>query len=168
MVLNSSGTTGPILLNSRFYRYFMWLNLGKAALMVVSNLMLIPKLGIVGAALGTFITSLVGEVYSAGLIWRRLKLQPISKQWAMALGLVGGLTAFNALLPAPDARVWLVLGGKVLFTLLLFVAFVVWGRISPDLIGIFNQWLGIIGIRLPGEEASKPGPAGKTKDQTHA
>ena len=82
----ANGVNGYIIINSRFYRYDLYTNILLLILTIITNLLLIPVFGIVGAALATAISILIYNFIKFVIVWIKLDMQPF--QWNAAAILV--------------------------------------------------------------------------------
>lgn len=99
----------PIVHSSRFYHWNIYYTLLLILVSFVANLYLIPKLGTVGAALATLLTSTLGYSLQQGLLYRTLGIHPLSARLLWALLVATTLWGVNALLPNLG-NTWLDLG----------------------------------------------------------
>jgi O-antigen/teichoic acid export membrane protein len=83
-VLN--GYNGMILIYSPIYRYTLYFKLITVALTVVTNIVLIPWLGVSGAALATALTILVTNALSQWLVYRQFRIHSFSKGMITIIG----------------------------------------------------------------------------------
>ncbi len=89
----------PIINCSKHYHWSLYYTLFLCVIAFFSNLYLIPVLGSMGAGLSTLITALVGYGFLQILLFRQLRIQPISKRMLLLLPLVPLLLLGNELLP---------------------------------------------------------------------
>jgi O-antigen/teichoic acid export membrane protein len=92
----STGLNTTLISVSKYYRYNTLFMALLAGLTILTNLLLIPILGLTGAALATCLSITLYNILKFRLIWVKLKIQPyrISFLWGMmcfALALVVGL-----------------------------------------------------------------------------
>lgn len=85
----SMGINSELLQNSRYYRWNIYLTPILAVLAVGTNLLFIPEMGIVGAALATFITIAMFNIVRYTIVVRKLKISPFKRSnlyvWIFAL-----------------------------------------------------------------------------------
>ncbi len=89
----------PIINCSQYYRWSLYYTLWLCVIAFFSNLYLIPLWGSLGAGVSTFITALIGYGFLQTLLYRKLGIQPISKQLLLLLPLIPLLLLGNELLP---------------------------------------------------------------------
>jgi O-antigen/teichoic acid export membrane protein len=83
-----TGINSYILSYSRYYRYSLGLMVLLGIFTVVSNLLLIPKLGITGAAIGALISFSLYNFIVVGVVWKKLNLQPFQKSNLIGVGIL--------------------------------------------------------------------------------
>lgn len=76
----SLGITNSILLNSEVYKHVMYLSIFSLVLAYLLNLYFIPKHGITGAAVATFIVYLCYNLTKVWLTWKYFNLQPFQNK----------------------------------------------------------------------------------------
>jgi O-antigen/teichoic acid export membrane protein len=103
---SSTGVNGIIINFSEYYRWTTYFILGLAILAVGTNYLLIPRFGIGGAAMATFISISLYEALKWGFVWSRLGMQPFYRRHLKALGVAVALMAIHWMLPALE-DVWL-------------------------------------------------------------
>lgn len=86
-----TGTSNAVLLNASYYRIVLYLGIALVTLMIIFNIIFIPKWGIVGAAIATFIAFLLYNLLKIYFVYRNNQLQPFSYE-------VGKITLFLLLL----------------------------------------------------------------------
>ncbi len=80
-----TGVNGVIVAVSKIYRYTAFIGIGLVVLTIGTNLWLIPRFGIVGAALATAIAMLVYNTIRIILVWVKLGMQPFSWKTAVSV-----------------------------------------------------------------------------------
>lgn len=78
------GVNNEILLQSRYYAFALWSNLLLALLVVLSNIWLIPRMGLVGAALATFLSVFVYNFLRTIFLWLKLGLHPFGLRFGLS------------------------------------------------------------------------------------
>lgn len=74
--IGPAGTTLTVMGKTRF---LMWLNLACAGMNVILNILLIPPLGIVGAAIASIAALILGKIIASVRVYSLAKVQPLSK-----------------------------------------------------------------------------------------
>lgn len=96
------GTNGEIIVMSKYYRFNVLAVSFLAVLTIVLNLILIPKYGIEGAAVASFISMLIFNILKFGFVWSKFKIQPFTLSTTKFI-LIAGLTlVINYALPKLD------------------------------------------------------------------
>lgn len=72
----ATGVNGTIILNSRHYRFDLYTNILLVFLTVFTNLLLIPPLGITGAAIATALSIFIYNVMKFIFVWIKFNMQP--------------------------------------------------------------------------------------------
>jgi len=72
----ATGVNGNIIMNSRFYRYDLYTNILLLILTIVTNLLLIPVYGILGAAIATAISIFIYNFIKFIIVWIKFDMQP--------------------------------------------------------------------------------------------
>ncbi|MFJ1331051.1 lipopolysaccharide biosynthesis protein [Capnocytophaga canimorsus] len=74
-----TGVNNALLFNSAYYRYILLLGILLLITTVLLNIWLIPKYGINGSAVATFIAFIVYNTLKISLVYAKFRLQPFSK-----------------------------------------------------------------------------------------
>lgn len=137
------GLTAEIISFSPKYRYNLYLLLMLAVLAVVTNYLLIPKYGITGAGLATFISYLLYNLLSYWLMWRDYRITPFGVATAKAFGLL--ISAFLVVhFVEADFHILLVSTLKVSIALAMLVGGIIFFRLSPDILNFLKQFKDLI------------------------
>ncbi len=136
----SAGLNGVILLTSSKYRYDLWFTLSLVAFALLSNLALIPVLGIQGAALASMATLILFNLTRILFIRHHYRLQPFSSRQAWVLPIMAAVMGLSQGVPRMvhvfvDIPVRSLLALGLLLTPLYFL------EISPDLNKMGRQYL---------------------------
>lgn len=89
-----SGVAVYILSTSKYYRCHMWLMVLLIALVIVTNVIFIPLLGLSGAAIASFLSTLIYIVATCSFIYYKFKIQPIRIKHVSVV--VAGVLAYFA------------------------------------------------------------------------
>ena len=103
-----TGLNGIIVGTSPRYRYDLLFNVGLAGLIIGLNYLLIPRLGLTGAALSNALALAGINLARTWFVWRSFGWQPFDRRIAYILALAGAAAAVAWALPAP-ANIWLAL-----------------------------------------------------------
>lgn len=127
----ATGINEQVLSVSKHYRYSFLLSLFLAVVLFVLGYVLIPRLGVYGAA---WASTVALGIYNCGkwaVVWRKTGLQPFSAATARLL-LAAGLALVPALL-IPEIPVWILdVGARTLVAAALYLLLLLWLRPSPD------------------------------------
>jgi O-antigen/teichoic acid export membrane protein len=100
------GVSPHIIVNSKYYRYLSYFLLIFAVLIVVSNILLIPIYGIIGAAIATLISKFIYNCIKFIFLYRKFRLQPFT--WKIVLLYLIGITVYSISLLIPVMSNYLV------------------------------------------------------------
>jgi O-antigen/teichoic acid export membrane protein len=103
-----TGVNGIIVVTSPRYRYDLLFNVGLALAIIGLNTLLIPRLGLTGAALSNALALAGINLLRTWFVWRSFGWQPFDRRIGYILGLAGGAALVAWALPAP-ANAWLTL-----------------------------------------------------------
>jgi len=103
-----TGVNGLIVVTSPRYRYDLLFNVGLAVLIIGLNALLIPRLGLTGAALSNALALASINLVRTWFVWRSYGWQPFDRRIVYILGLAGGAAFVAWVLPMP-ANSWLAL-----------------------------------------------------------
>jgi O-antigen/teichoic acid export membrane protein len=113
-----TGVNGIIVVTSPRYRYDLLFNLGLSLLIIGLNALLIPRLGLLGAAISNAAALASINLARTWFVWRSFGWQPFDRRILYILALASGAAAVAWALPSL-ANIWLtlVLRGGVLTAL---------------------------------------------------
>jgi O-antigen/teichoic acid export membrane protein len=103
-----TGVNGIIVVTSPRYRYDLLFNVGLSVLIIGLNALLIPWLGLTGAAISNALALASINLARTWFVWRSFGWQPFDKYIFYILALAGGAAFVAWSLPAP-ANIWLAL-----------------------------------------------------------
>lgn len=132
----SAGVNGIILNTSGFYRWQTYLLLIMVVTIVLFNLLLIPAMGITGAALATLIARIIFNLSKFLFIYIKWKMQPFNYKFLWVLFAGGIACAAGYFMPAMDNYILDVIIRSALTTIV-YVGMILWLRPSDD----FNYWI---------------------------
>lgn len=91
----ATGVNTEIILNSPYYKFNFLLTIFSGLLVIGSNYLLIPKYGMMGAAISTLISFVLFNFIKFVFLKLKVKIQPFSKSTALVLilGIITGLIA---------------------------------------------------------------------------
>ncbi len=137
----ATGANSIILLNSPWYRFDLGLNVILVVLTIATNLLLIPVLGIDGAAWASFITIAVYNIIKLLYIKHKLGIQPFTSAFVKVL--VAGALAYgvSAIMPVLPSVILDLLVRSAVITAV-YGAIILFWRVSDD---VDTLWKSIVG-----------------------
>lgn len=75
---NLIGNNNAILFNSDYYRVALILGIALAIITIVFNMIFIPKMGIDGAAIATFLAIVIYNIAKLGFVYSKFKMSPFT------------------------------------------------------------------------------------------
>jgi len=132
----SSGVLNQIIFNSDYYRYSTYFIIGFAILIVITNIIFIPKYGITGAAFATLISKFIYVYTRIIFVKIKLHLNPFLLKTIIPLVLSIVLYALQSLIPPFENYIMdiLIRSGFVAF---LYGFFIYIFNVSDDI----NNWI---------------------------
>lgn len=113
-----TGVNGIIVVTSPRYRYDLLFNVGLSALIIGLNALLIPRLGLTGAALSNALALVSINLLRTWFVWRSFGWQPFDRRVFYILALAGGAGLVAWVIPTPvNSWLTLLLRGGVLTAL---------------------------------------------------
>jgi len=89
LIDGATGMNGGIIATSSHYRYNTYFMAFLLVVSVGANLWLIPKMGIIGAAWATCLTTFLYNILKFVFLWHKMKLQPYDLGFLRAVALAG-------------------------------------------------------------------------------
>jgi O-antigen/teichoic acid export membrane protein len=135
------GNNNAILYNSDHYQAILWFGVLLAILTIILNWVLIPVIGITGAALATFIALFVYNLLKLVFVSSRLGLQPFSRDTfkVVILLVLVALLFFSIRFPFhPILNITL----KSVLITTVYLGFIYRFRISEDVFALLSRYLG--------------------------
>jgi len=126
------GVSPHIIVNSKYYKYLSYFLFGFAVFLIITNLLLIPVLGIVGAAIASLISKFIFNLVKFVFLYKKFKLQPFSIKFIYLI--IIGLSTYwiSTLLPPFTNYIIDILVRGALITILFSIP-VYYFRISEDI-----------------------------------
>ncbi|MBK7410861.1 MAG: polysaccharide biosynthesis C-terminal domain-containing protein [Saprospirales bacterium] len=139
-----TGVNSLIIQHSRYFRFNFYSVLLLAVINILNNLWLIPKYGMLGAAIATFISVVLFNL--AKFLFLRIKLGMNPFTLGTLAILLTGLLAIGLgyLVPIPATNPWLALVGLIVRSAVItgvYLGIILYFRISPDLNGLVNRFI---------------------------
>jgi O-antigen/teichoic acid export membrane protein len=85
VILMVAGLNGIILQSSRYYMYHSLFVFVLLIVVVLTNMLFIPKMGITGAALASLIATTAYSILRMGFIWAKFRMQPFNLRYLVVL-----------------------------------------------------------------------------------
>ena len=82
------GNNAAIILNTKYYRWFLFFGIGLVTLMICLYVILIPIYGIVGAALATLISIIIYNTIKVLFVFWKLNLTPFTIKTVYSFGII--------------------------------------------------------------------------------
>lgn len=144
------GLNSEILFSTKHYRWIVYFTIVMTTLVIALNLILLPKIGIDGAAIATTVSLIVFNILKTSFIYSKYKFHNFSKAY-IPLIIIGVITIFissfvpfiewpwlNELMGIKRADVIVNMIIKSAAVLVLFVPAILALKISPDFNDFFN------------------------------
>ena len=126
------GVNPQIIVNSKYYKYLSYFLTGFAVLLVITNLLLIPKYGIVGAAIASLISKFIYNFVKFIFLYQKFRFQPFSYRHVILIVIALASYWISTLIPAfSNYIVDIIIRSSIIFTL--FVVPVYFFKISDDI-----------------------------------
>lgn len=134
------GNNNSILFNSRYYKTVLGFGVGLAVLTILLNYWLIPKMGLRGAALASFVSIFIFNLVKLGFVKQKFQIQPFGRATLKVLVLLAAVWALFHFLPfgfGPLVNIPL----KSFLVLVLVVGVVYRFDLSRDISELLDRWL---------------------------
>ncbi|MEG3658806.1 polysaccharide biosynthesis C-terminal domain-containing protein [Arenibacter palladensis] len=140
------GNNNAIMYNSDFYRALLLMGVALAILTILLNLWLIPKYGLDGAAIASFIAFFIYNSIKLGFVKLKFGIQPITKETFKVVFLILALSAIFYFVSFPFHPV-LNIGLKSILIVLCYIFVLYRFKISADVSGAISFYLGKLGFK---------------------
>ncbi|MEM7654772.1 MAG: lipopolysaccharide biosynthesis protein [Bacteroidota bacterium] len=140
MVQITAGLQRSIIVNSRYYRFDLFANLGLLTVVVLSNYLLIPLFQVPGAAIATAGSLSLYSLIGVGHVYYRFRIHPFSWRSLGTVLLCAAVMILGQFLPELG-NPWLnILGHSVIVTVV-FLPLAIRFRLAPELNTVLEkQW----------------------------
>ena len=118
----ATGLNASILFNSEKYRYGAIFLISLAVLVFALQMVLIPRLGIEGAAIATSLSALVYNSMLTITVWKFYRLQPFDRKNLLIAVLIVGCFLFNYILPQLENRYFDIILHSLVISSIYFLA----------------------------------------------
>lgn len=140
------GNNNAIMYNSDFYRALLLMGFALAILTILLNLWLIPKYGLDGAAIASFMAFFIYNSIKLGFVKWKFGIQPITKETFKVIFLLLALSTVFYFVSFPFHPV-LNIALKSFLILLCYILVLYRFKISSDVSGAISFYLGKLGGR---------------------
>jgi O-antigen/teichoic acid export membrane protein len=126
------GINPQIIINSKYYRYISYFLFIFAVLLIITNLLLIPVYGIVGAAIASLISKFIYNLIKFFFLYKKFGFQPFDYRYPLLI-LFSLIAYFASLLLSPYDNYILDIIVRSLFIFVVFSVPVYFFKISEDI-----------------------------------
>lgn len=135
------GCNNAILYNSQYYRAVLWLGVFLAAMTILFNMWLIPRYGMEGAAMASFLAVFIYNTCKLGYVKAKFNMWPFTKETfkVLCLILLVGTLFYSFQFPFHPLVNILV---KLLLMTAMYVGILYRFKISEDVFGALRKFLG--------------------------
>lgn len=125
------GVNTQIITNSKYYRYVAYFLVIFTVLLIASNVILIPLLGIVGAAIASFISKFVYNLIKFLFVYRKFRIQPFTIKHIYLILITLSNYGISTLMPElPNYILDIIVRSTMIFTLFMIPVYFL--KISVD------------------------------------
>lgn len=143
-ISNASGASLYIIGASEYYRYQTWLMLFLIVVVVVANMLLIPVMGIEGAALASLIVMIFSTGAKAYIIYIKTRLWPYRKKDLLTIAVGAAVTVVAIQMPQLPLIPDIILRSAIIT--LPFLLAVYFFNLSEEMKKIMDEAMRIIGV----------------------
>jgi O-antigen/teichoic acid export membrane protein len=133
LINSASGVNGQIISASKHYRFGLYVQLILLVLTVIFQLIFIPKMGIVGAALGAGLAVAVFNVIKAMFLRYKFHLRLMNRAYYRAMLLLLVPLLLSYLTDSLFDLIWIRMGVRIAIVSLVFYLGIYLGGISPEI-----------------------------------
>jgi O-antigen/teichoic acid export membrane protein len=137
----ASGVNGAIIVNSKYYKYDLYTNILLVGITIASNLILIPKYGIDGAAMASAISVLIFNLIRLVLIKVKMNMHPFSLNSLKTIIVLFVIYYLHQYLPK-STIVLIDIFWKSSITIMIYIPLVLWLNLSEDMTAIISDLKG--------------------------
>ena len=135
----ATGVNGEIIINSRYYRFDLYLNLFLVFVTIVTNYFLIQKYGINGAAIATAISILIFNITRLTILKVKMNMHPFSLKTIYTVFLILFIYLILSFLPNSDYAFFDIIW-KSITVMILFVPTALYFNLSEDITLLINEF----------------------------
>lgn len=134
-----------LIIFTRFYKYELLFQVILLSLTVLTNIILIPRYGIEGAAMATALTLFINTTIRGIFVFLKYNLLPFSQSSVKILVLIA-LSVLATVFINPFMNVYLMIGLKCSIVLIIFIFGSLLLKISNEVNVLFEQFKHLIGV----------------------
>lgn len=127
-----TGLHRPIIINSRFFRFDLYLNILLLILVSLTNYLIIPIYGLDGAAIATVGSLLLYNGIGCIYVWVKFRMQPFTKKTALNIVVAIVVLVIGLNIPKTGSPLLDIVIRSVIVTAI-YGPLVLWLKISPDI-----------------------------------
>ena len=129
-----------ILVFSNYYHWTLSFSFVVTFIGITANLVLIPILGISGAAIATLVASLISTLFQLFIVFKKIKGNPFSLALFKYIGVLALMFGLNLLLPKWDNYIFdAIYRTAIISTVMVFIIYKM--KISEDICNIIDKFL---------------------------
>lgn len=147
LIHTSTGINGGIIITSKHYMVGTYITIGLVGVTFLTNWILIPIYGIVGAALATALTIFIFNTAAFSFLWVKFNLQPFTAKTILLI-LIGILTGFIAFIVPNMGHPIVDILLRSIIIVLVYIPLIVGFTVSEDFTALANKISIKFGIRL--------------------
>ena len=132
------GNNNAILFNSPYYKSILRFGLFLAFMTVVLNYFFIPKFGIMGAAIASFLAISLYDTAKVIYVNVKYNMHPFSRGTAYLLIIIAASYTLAQWIPNPENR-YMSIGVNTIFTAIIYVGLLYFSNISATFNGLVNR-----------------------------
>lgn len=141
------GLNSHIIVNSKYFKWLTYLILVFVVLVIITNILLIPIYGIVGAAIASFVSKLIFNLLKFLFVLKKFGFQPFNYKHLILLVIAVVSLYLSMLIPAfPNYIIDIII--RSITISIIFLVPVYFFKISEDINGRIKGVLGWIGMKL--------------------
>lgn len=142
----SMGVNGAIIQQSKYYRFNFYAMALMGVIGIITNLTLIPSLGINGAAIASLVTFVLANVIRGTYLSYRFKFHPFTKNFGFAIILFLCISGVGLILPSVGNPILDIIFRSIVI-ITLYGASLLGFKISDDFNNLFGQILKRFGFK---------------------
>lgn len=141
-----AGLNGTILSTSKKYRYDFMFSILLIIMTIGTNILLIPRLGMTGAAIATALTLITYNIIRIGFVKKFFKMQPFASIDIAVMGITLAAIIISELMPY-FGNFFLDVSIRTLIVSMIFGISVYYIKVSPDFNQIIDNFFRKLGLK---------------------